>query len=217
MKLPLISPSILSADFGNLERDIKTLEQSGADMIHIDIMDGNFVPNITFGPLIVEVAKKYTNIPLDVHLMISNPDFFIKDFANAGANIITIHTESTIHLDRTLNLIKSTGAKAGASLVPSTSEICLDYIYELLDLILIMTVNPGFGNQTFLNHMLPKIASISKKMKPNTLLSVDGGINDKTAKQVLENGANTLVSGNFIFKNPKENIAKLKKVVETIL
>lgn len=210
-----ISPSILSANFSKLGEEISALENAGADYIHIDVMDGSFVPNITIGSDVVKALRPISTKPFDVHLMINNPDLHIKNFAEAGADIITIHQEASIHLDRSLNLIKSFHKKAGVSLVPSTHEDCLDYVLENLDLILVMTVNPGFGGQKFLTSQLKKIENIRKKIDKigkKIELEVDGGINDLTAKDVINAGANVLVSGSYIFssKNYAQAIANLK-------
>ncbi|MGB4191458.1 MAG: ribulose-phosphate 3-epimerase [Rickettsiales bacterium] len=211
-----IAPSILSADFSKLGEEVTAISASGADYIHIDIMDGHFVPNLTIGPKIVKAIRPYSNLIFDVHLMINNVDHYIKEFAEAGADIITIHAESTLHLDRSLNLIKSLGKKAGISLVPSTHEDTLDYILDLVDLVLVMTVNPGFGGQEFIPTQLHKIERIRKKIDHSHRkieLEVDGGINPQTAKQALKAGADVLVSGNYIFKDGpdfyKKNIASL--------
>jgi ribulose-phosphate 3-epimerase len=164
-----ISSSILSADFSKLGEEIKNIEKAGADYIHIDVMDGSFVPNLTIGNEVVRSIRKVSDLPYDVHLMINNPDNHIKNFAEAGSDIITIHAEASIHLDRSLDLIKSYGKKAGVSLVPSTHEDALDYVLEKLDLILVMTVNPGFGGQKFLSSQLKKIENIRKKIERKIL------------------------------------------------
>ncbi len=210
-----IAPSILSADFANLEKEIKLITAAKADYIHIDIMDGSFVPNITIGSEVVKSLRKHTNLPFDVHLMIKNPDLHIESFAKSGADIITIHAESVIHLDRSINHIKSLGKKAGVSLVPSTHENILDYIINEVDLILVMTVNPGFGGQKFLDSQLSKIQNIRKKItaaKRKIDLEVDGGINNLTAKLAVAAGANMLVSGSYIFgsKDYQKNILSLR-------
>ena len=197
-----ISPSILSADFSNLGEEIKSITKAGADYIHIDVMDGNFVPAITIGCDVIKSLRPYSKLPFDVHLMINNPDNHIESFALAGADIITIHAEAVTHLDRSINNIKSLGKKAGVSIVPSTHEDTLDYIINDVDLILIMTVNPGFGGQKFLPSQLKKIAAIRSKInnsKRKIDLEVDGGINETIAKEVLNAGADVLVSGSYIF------------------
>ncbi len=211
-----IAPSILSADFAKLGEEIQNIEKAGADYIHIDVMDGSFVPNITIGNEVVKSLRQKTQLPFDVHLMINNPDNHIKAFAEAGSDLITIHAEASIHLDRSLALIKSFNKKVGVSLVPSTHEDCLDYILEKLDLILIMTVNPGFGGQKFLTSQLKKIENIRKKIEKSGKkieLEVDGGINDQTAKIAVEAGADVLVSGSYIFGsgNYQQAIQTLKK------
>ena len=211
-----IAPSILSADFAKLGEEIQNIEKAGADYVHIDVMDGSFVPNITIGNEVVKSLRQKTQLPFDVHLMINNPDNHIKAFAEAGADLITIHAEASIHLDRSLALIKSFNKKVGVSLVPSTHEDCLDYILEKLDLILVMTVNPGFGGQKFLTSQLKKIENIRNKIEKSGKkieLEVDGGINDKTAKIAVEAGADVLVSGSYIFGsgNYQQAIQTLKK------
>ena len=211
-----IAPSILSADFAKLGEEIQNIEKAGADYIHIDVMDGSFVPNITIGNEVVKALRQKTQLPFDVHLMINNPDNHVKAFAEAGADIITIHAEASIHLDRSLALIKSYDKKAGVSLVPSTHEDALDYILEKLDLILVMTVNPGFGGQKFLSSQLKKIENIRRKIEKSGKkieLEVDGGINDQTARIAIEAGADVLVSGSYIFGsgNYQQAIANLKK------
>ena len=206
----------MSADFSNLGEEIQNIEKAGADYIHIDVMDGSFVPNITIGNEVVKALRAKTQLPFDVHLMINNPDNHVKAFAEAGADIITIHAEASIHLDRSLALIKSFDKKAGVSLVPSTHEDALDYILEKLDLILVMTVNPGFGGQKFLSSQLKKIENIRKKIEKSGKkieLEVDGGINDQTARIAIEAGADVLVSGSYIFgnKNYQQAIQNLKR------
>lgn len=211
-----IAPSILSADFAKLGEEIQNIEKAGADYIHIDVMDGSFVPNITIGNEVVKSLRQKTQLPFDVHLMINNPDNHIKAFAEAGSDLITIHAEASIHLDRSLALIKSFNKKVGVSLVPSTHEDCLDYILEKLDLILVMTVNPGFGGQKFLASQLKKIENIRNKIEKSGKkieLEVDGGINDQTARIAVEAGADVLVSGSYIFGsgNYQQAIQTLKK------
>lgn len=211
-----IAPSILSANFAKLGEEIIKLENAKADYIHIDVMDGNFVPNITIGNEVIKSIRSVTKIPFDTHLMINNPDLHIKAFAEAGADIITIHAEASIHLDRSIELIKSFGKKAGISIVPSTNENNLDYILEKIDLILVMTVNPGFGGQKFLPSQLKKIENIRKKIEKinkKIELEVDGGINNLNAKSIIDAGANVLVSGSYIFSNDsyEEAITSLRK------
>lgn len=209
----LISPSILSADFSNLRAEIEALEDAGADMIHIDVMDGHFVPNLTFGPAVIAALKKYTSLPFDVHLMIDQPEKWIQTYVDAGANLITVHPEATTHLDRTISQIKSYEIKAGISLLPTTQINVLDFIIDKIDLILIMTVNPGFSGQKFMINQLKKISTISSIIKEmDIILAVDGGINDETGKLCTQAGANMLISGNYIFTgNYKERINNLKK------
>ncbi len=211
-----IAPSILSADFSKLGEEIHNIEKAGADYIHIDVMDGSFVPNITIGNEVIKSLRSKTQLPFDVHLMINNPDAHIKAFADSGADIITIHAEASIHLDRSLALIKSFNKKVGVSLVPSTHEDSIDYILDKLDLILIMTVNPGFGGQKFLASQLKKIENIRKKIEKSGKkieLEVDGGINDQTSRIAIEAGADVLVSGSYIFGsgNYQQAISDLKK------
>jgi ribulose-phosphate 3-epimerase len=203
-----IAPSILSADFSCLGNEAKDLTKAGADYIHIDVMDGHFVPNITIGPCVIKDLRKTCSLPFDVHLMIENPDKYIKDFAEAGSDIITVHAEACIHLDRTIQLIKSYGKKAGVSLVPSTSENILDYILDELDLVLVMTVNPGFGGQTFIESQLKKISNIRQKIDSKNKiidLEVDGGITPQTAKMAVQAGADVLVAGSATFKGGVHN------------
>ncbi|MDF1515172.1 MAG: ribulose-phosphate 3-epimerase, partial [Anaerolineae bacterium] len=197
-----IAPSILSANFARLAEDIHAAEQAGADVIHVDVMDGHFVPNITIGPPVVAAIKKITACPLDVHLMIEHPELFIRDFVQAGADSLTVHPESTPHLHRVLQHIRGFGIQAGVVLNPATPIAILDYVLDLVDVILVMTVNPGFGGQKFIPEMLPKIKSVRKLLDEKGVdawISVDGGINVETAPLVVEKGANSLVAGSAIF------------------
>jgi ribulose-phosphate 3-epimerase len=200
-----IAPSILSADFSRLGDEIRAIESAGADYVHIDVMDGHFVPNITIGPLIVEAVRKVTSLPLDVHLMIDNPDRYIADFAAAGADIIVVHQEATHHLHRSIQLIKSFGKKAGVSLNPATPLNTLDYILDDLDLVLLMTVNPGFGGQNLIEACLPKIHSLRAMFDRRGLeveLEVDGGIKPSNIARVSHAGADVFVAGSALFGSP---------------
>ncbi len=202
----LVAPSILSADFSRLGEEVKRAEDGGADWIHVDVMDGHFVPNLTIGAPVVKCLKGVTSLPLDVHLMITDPDRYLSDFADAGADYITVHQEACNHLQRTLSHIRSLGKKAGVALNPATAEDSLKYVLQDLDLVLIMSVNPGFGGQKFIAEVLPKIANLRKMFdqagRPDVVISVDGGINADTAKQVVAHGANAVVAGNFVYGAP---------------
>jgi ribulose-phosphate 3-epimerase len=212
-----ISPSILSADFSILGDEIKSLEQAGADLIHIDVMDGHFVPNITMGPPIIKMVRKCTKLPFDVHLMISPVEKFIKAFADAGSDIITIHPEATDNLKRAVGTIKSLGKKAGVSLNPKTPISALMDVINDIDLILIMSVNPGFAGQSFMSEVLPKVTELRKMINEKKLkidIEIDGGINFETAPLAVKAGANILVSGTTIFSGSlKDNIQKLRNCV----
>ena len=209
-----ISPSILSADFSILGNEIKSLEQAGADLIHIDVMDGHFVPNITMGPPIIKMVRKCTKLPFDVHLMISPVEKYIKAFADAGSDIITIHPEATDNLKRAVGTIKSLGKKAGVSLNPKTPISALMDVINDIDLILIMSVNPGFAGQSFMSEVLPKVTELRKMINEKKLkidIEIDGGINFETAPLAVKAGANILVSGTTIFSGSlKDNIQKLR-------
>ena len=205
MSIRKLAPSILSADLLKLEEQIRIVEQNGADFIHVDIMDGHFVPNITFGPVIVKTLKRITRLPLDVHLMIENADRYIEDFAAAGASYITVHQEALRHLHRALQLIRNAGAKPGISINPATDLAGIMPVLGEVDMILIMTVNPGFGGQSFLDFVVDKIralAEIKQEMEYGFMIEVDGGITPATAKLVLEAGAEVLVAGNAVFGQP---------------
>ena len=212
-----ISPSILSADFSILGNEIKKLEDGGADMIHIDVMDGHFVPNLTFGPPVIEKIRKCTNLPFDVHLMISPVEKYIKDYASAGADIITIHSEATDDLNRTIEEIKSYSKKVGVSLNPKTPTKIIEDLLNKIDLILIMSVNPGFAGQKFMPEVLDKVKFLRSKIDKEKLdidIEIDGGIDFKTAPLAIQAGANILVSGTTIFKGTNsisENIKNLRK------
>jgi ribulose-phosphate 3-epimerase len=213
MKNIKIAPSILSSDFANLGHDLKRITEAGADIVHIDVMDGHFVPNITIGPSVIHAVRKSTTLPFDVHLMIENPELYIQDFVSAGADIITVHYEALSNPEQALSLIRSLGCKAGISLMPSTPSDVLDNLLRYLDLILIMTVQPGFGGQAFMHDQLPKIRQASAMIgNLDIMLEVDGGINDDTAKLVIDAGATILVSGSHIFRseNMTECIRKLR-------
>ncbi len=211
-----VAPSILSADFARLGEEIRDVEQGGADFIHIDVMDGHFVPNLTIGPLVVEAVRTITELPLDVHLMIEAPDRYIPAFAKAGADILSVHVEACPHLHRTIQLIKEQGVKAGVVLNPHTPVQQIEHVLEDLDLVLLMTVNPGFGGQSFISSVLPKIRQVKEmaeqKGLADLLIEVDGGVNKMTARQCIEAGANLLVAGSAVYneKDRKKAISDIK-------
>lgn len=212
IKTMKLAPSILSADFSNLLEDIKKVEEAGCDMLHIDVMDGHFVPNITIGPLVLESLKGKTNLPFDVHLMIENPDKYITQFVNAGAHIISVHSEACVHLHRTIQHVREHNIKAAVSLNPATPLNVLEYVLEDLDMVLLMTVNPGFGGQDFIESSLNKIKALRKMIDDRGLnvdIQVDGGIKTDNVKKIVKAGANIIVAGSAIFKS--ENI---KQTVE---
>ncbi|PRS17616.1 ribulose-phosphate 3-epimerase [Bacillus paralicheniformis] len=211
-----VAPSILSADFARLGEEIRDVEQGGADFIHIDVMDGHFVPNLTIGPLVVEAVRPITELPLDVHLMIEAPDRYIPAFAKAGADILSVHVEACPHLHRTIQLIKEQGVKAGVVFNPHTPVQQIEHVLEDLDLVLLMTVNPGFGGQSFISSVLPKIRQVKEmaeqKGLADLLIEVDGGVNKMTARQCIEAGANLLVAGSAVYneKDRKKAISDIK-------
>ena len=216
--MKLLAPSILSADLSKLSDQIKLVENSGADWIHCDIMDGHFVPNITFGPILVEAAKRSTNLPVDVHLMIKDPDKYLEDFKNAGADVISVHFEEVTHLNRTITKIKELGAKAGVVINPATPVPFIKDIAEYIDLLLIMTVNPGFGGQSFIQNSLRRIADAVKmreQLKANFLIEVDGGVGKSTILEIKEAGCDVFVAGSSIFKanNISEATKELKRLI----
>ncbi len=210
-----IAPSILSADFSRLGEEIKAVEDAGADLIHVDVMDGHFVPNITIGPLIVEAARRSTKLPLDVHLMITNPELYIADFAKAGADYITVHAETAYHLNRLVQSIKEhKGVKAAVALNPATSLSCLDYLLQDLDMVLVMSVNPGFGGQAFIPSALAKITELRKRidsLRLSTEIEVDGGVKPENAVTIIKAGADILVAGSAVF-GKKDYAAAIKGI-----
>ncbi|RLC22908.1 MAG: ribulose-phosphate 3-epimerase [Deltaproteobacteria bacterium] len=212
----IIAPSILSADFTRLGEELTAIEQAGADWIHIDVMDGQFVPNITYGPIIVDACKRASSLVLDVHLMIEKPDLIIPEFAKAGANYISVHQEACTHLHRSLQLIKSFNVKAGVALNPATPLSSIEWIIDQLDFVLIMSVNPGFGGQKFIESSIDKIKALShllKEKESSAIIQVDGGINNDTIKSVSKAGATSFVAGSAIFNTEdyKETILKLRQ------
>jgi len=213
--MPLIAPSILSADFSKLGVEVQAVEAAGADWIHIDVMDGHFVPNITMGPLVVEAVRRSTALPMDVHLMIENPDQYVAEFSKAGADFISVQVETCTHLHRTIHLIKEHSVKAGAVLNPATPLTALDWVLDDLDLVLVMSVNPGFGGQKFITSSLEKIRALRRLIDANhlkTLIQVDGGVNRATVGDITRAGADVLVAGSAIFGSDdyKATIAELK-------
>jgi ribulose-phosphate 3-epimerase len=217
--MALIAPSILSADFSNLAQQIRLTEMGGADWIHCDVMDGHFVPNLTIGPVIVKAARKATKLPVDVHLMIENPDKYIESFAKAGADYISVHVEAAVHLNRTINKIKELGCKAGVVVNPATPVNAIKDVAEYVDLFLIMTVNPGFGGQKFISNSIKRIkeaVELRKELKANFLIEIDGGVNKDTIKQARDAGVDIFVAGSAIFEadNITAATAELKNLVK---
>jgi ribulose-phosphate 3-epimerase len=203
--MKLIAPSILSADFARLKEEIEAVEAAGADWVHADVMDGHFVPNITFRPLVVAAVRRATKLPIDVHLMISDPDRFIGEFAEAGATHISVHVETCVHLNRTLQLIRDCGARPGAVLNPATPIETIRWILEYIDFVLVMSVNPGFGGQAFIPNSIAKIAGLRRmisEMGLRTLIEVDGGVSEQNIAQIASAGADVFVAGSAIFKSP---------------
>ncbi len=220
MHSPVIAPSILSADFARLGEELTACENAGADWIHVDVMDGHFVPNLTLGPLVVEACRRSTKLPLDVHLMIEKPESLLEAFAQAGAARITVHVETCPHLHRTLQQIQALGVKAGVTLNPSTPAVMLKEVLPLVDLVLVMTVNPGFGAQAFLPEMLPKITKLRQRLdqvNPSAWLEVDGGVSEKTLPALIKAGAEAFVAGNAVFKHPqgiRAGISSLRDAIQ---
>jgi len=216
-----LAPSILAADFSQLKDDVQLVEEGGGHLIHIDVMDGHFVPNITFGPPVIKSIRKHTQLPFDVHLMITNPERYIKEFFNAGANIITVHQEACTHLHRTIQSIKELGIKAGVALNPATDLGTLKYILSDIDRVLIMSVNPGFGGQSFILQCLDKIKELSECIKANGLsveIEVDGGVDLSNAEELIKAGTDILVAGSAIYNtpNPKDSIEEFLKLFEKL-
>ena len=216
----IIAPSLLSADFTRLAEEVRAVEQAGADWIHADVMDGHFVPNITFGPLVVEAVRRVTSLPIDVHLMIENPDRYVADFANAGANYLSVQVETCPHLHRSIQLIKSSGASAGVVLNPSTPITALDWVLDQVDYVLIMSVNPGFGGQQFIANSLPKIAALRKMIDDrnlSALIEVDGGVNEDTIEDISRAGADVFVAGSAIFGRGDytETIRRFRQMIDS--
>lgn len=215
--MKLIAPSILSADFTRLGEEIRAIEAAGADWVHADVMDGHFVPNITFGPMVVEAVRRVTNLPIDVHLMIAAPERYIADFARAGASAICVHVETCIHLNRTVQLIRDAGARPGVALNPATPVESLRWVLEYLDFVLVMSVNPGFGGQAFIPNSIDRIAALRRMISKNglnTLIEVDGGVSTQNIGQIAAAGADVFVAGSAIFNSPdyRQTIEALRRL-----
>jgi ribulose-phosphate 3-epimerase len=215
--MKLIAPSILSADFSRLGDEIRAIEAAGADWIHADVMDGHFVPNITFGPMVVEAVRKVTTLPIDVHLMITAPESYVADFARAGASTICVHVETCVHLNRTVQLIRDAGARPGVVLNPATPVDSLRWILEYLDFVLVMSVNPGFGGQAFIPNSIARIAALRRMISEqglNTLIEVDGGVSTQNIGEIAAAGADVFVAGSAIFKSPdyRQTIEALRRL-----
>jgi len=218
-RAPILAPSILSADFAKLGEEVRAVVDAGADWIHVDVMDGRFVPNLTIGPPVVKAVRKVTEAPLDVHLMIVEPERYVDAFADAGADIITVHAEATTHLHRILQSIRARGCAAGVSLNPDTPEDILRYVLPLCDLVLVMSVNPGFGGQSFIEEVLPKVASLRKMIDDanlDTVLEIDGGIAEGTARRSAAAGARAFVAGNAVFGGGDKGRAVYEKALEAV-
>ena len=216
--MKLIAPSILSADFSKLGEEIKAVENAGADWIHIDVMDGHFVPNITMGPFVVEAVRRVTTLPLDVHLMIENPERYISDFAKAGATLISVQAETCIHLNRTIQMIKESGARPGVVLNPSTPLSSIEWVLAYVDFVLIMSVNPGFGGQAFIRNSLDKIRAVRRMIQEkglSALIQIDGGVNEKTIADIALAGADVFVAGSAVFGSSdyKQTINSFRKII----
>lgn len=220
MRRPLrIAPSILSADFSKLGEEVRAIEAGGADLVHIDVMDGHFVPNISFGTPIMQSIRGLTKLPFDVHLMIAPADLYLESFARAGADSITVHAEAGLHLDRSLQAIRAMGKRVGVALNPATSAEAIAHVLERIDLVLVMTVNPGFGGQSFIPAMLPKISEIREMIRGRNIdIAVDGGINQETAPLAARAGANVLIAGASVFKDSEyaANIAKIRTAATSV-
>jgi len=217
--MKLIAPSILSADFSRLGEEVKAVERLGADWIHVDVMDGHFVPNITIGPLVVKAVRGVTELPLDVHLMIEAPDLYLEDFARAGSTLITVQVEACVHLHRTIHAVKALGVKAGVALNPSTPLSTIEWVLEDVDMVLVMSVNPGFGGQKFIPQALQKIRDLKPMIRaknPDVLIEVDGGINQETIRSVAEAGADVFVAGSAIFGSSDygKTVGKFRSLIE---